>query len=110
MTYPHKPGHAPDSATSREAADRLSHSDLFNSVLDFIYVSNADGCTVDEALKFMETKMQRTFDRTTIGARFTEARLNGFIEDTGKTRLTPRLRRASVYRITVKGRDRVLNG
>ena len=99
MNYPHSPGFAANSDTSREAADRLTSKDeLQGFILNYLQHSCIyTGSTVDEAKERCESHFERTFDRSTIAARFTELTEAGQIVLTAEKRLTPRRRKAGVY-------------
>jgi hypothetical protein len=99
MMYPHSPGFAANSDTSREAADRLTSKDeLQGFILNYLqHGCIYTGSTVDEAKERCESHFERTFDRSTIAARFTELTEEGLIVLTAEKRLTPRRRKAGVY-------------
>lgn len=110
MSYPNSPGYAQGSATSKAAADSLTgHGEVASVVLRAVRDALNHGMTVDEAKIIVERALERDFDRSTVAARFTELKMNGMIEETPATRPTPRGRSATVFRITIKGRDFVLN-
>ena len=110
MTYPNSPGYASGSATSRMAAEQLTgRGEIVMAVLRRLYVAANTGRTVDELKASIEATMERTFDRTTIGARVTELQALGYVQPTNDTRKTPRGRQATVFKITVKGMDYCLN-
>lgn len=110
MNYPNSPGYARKSDTSREAAESLSgHRELSLTVLKVIYAAANHGLIVDEAKVIVERAMERDFDRSTIAARFSELKNQGYIEETAERRKTQRQKNATVFRITIKGRDRALN-
>lgn len=110
MTYPFTTGFAKGSATSKAAADSLQSRDAVAfAVLQALYVVGAHGYIVDEAKPIVEHALGRDFDRSTVAARFTELKEMGYIEETSATRQTPRGRQAAVHKISIKGRDAVLN-
>lgn len=110
MTYPNTPGFAKWSDTSKEAADLLTDKpQIWYCILNAIKSSNNHGLTVDEVKPMVQWLMQRDFDRSTIAARFTEMKELGYLEETDERRPTPRGRSATVFKITIKGRDYLLN-
>lgn len=110
MTYPNTPGFAKGSDTSREAAEQLTDKPkIWWSILNSIKSANSHGLTVDEVKPMIQWLMQRDFDRSTVAARFTEMKELGYLEETDERRPTPRGRSATVWKITVKGRDFLLN-
>lgn len=109
MTYPNSPGYAQNSATSRSAAEQLTgRGEIASAVLNSFYMS-AVGRTVDELKTSIEAALGRDFDRTTIGARVTELKAEGMVEETPMTRTSARGRQVTVFRLTIKGRDYCLN-
>lgn len=109
MTYPNSPGYAKGSATSKAAADSLPDlTPMCRDILKELY-TRPNGLIVDEVKQGLELSSLRTFDRSTIAARFTELTERSFIKETEYTRKTPRGRQATVYVITIKGRDFLLN-
>ncbi len=99
MSYPETPGFAKHSETSKEAADLLTNKDeLQGFIINYLQHSCIyGGSTVDEAKDRCEQHFERTFDRSTIAARFTELTEEGVIVLTSEKRLTPRRRKAGVY-------------
>ncbi len=92
-TYPDRPGHVRGSDTSEAAAGSLDESTLSRlrrKVHAFIAM-RADGATCDEVEIALDLRHQ------TASARVRELVLGGFIEDTGRRRLTSSGRRARVY-------------
>lgn len=110
MSYPQSPGYAKNSDTSKAAAHALTgHGAVSSAVLRAIRDAGNHGMIVDEAKIIIERVFERDFDRSTVAARFTELKEGGMIEETNATRPTPRGRQATVFKITIKGRDFVLN-
>lgn len=110
MTYPNTPGYAQGSTTSKAAAESLvGHGEVAAAVLRAVKGALNHGLTVDEAKIIIERGLERDFDRSTVAARFTELKMNGMIQETPRTRPTPRGRQATVFTITIKGRDFLLN-
>ena len=108
MTYPSSPGYS-NNTTSRAAAESLPDmSDMKQRIINILYNASC-GRTVDELRVELESDLKRTFDRTTIGARMTEMVMQGYIRETYETRLTPRNRQATVYKIDRKGQSFWLN-
>lgn len=96
--YPESPGYARNSETSQEAAINLKSKDyLYSTILSNMKGMAEYGVIVDEALEVCQKCHNRTYDRSTIAARFTELEAQGRIIRTNKTRKTPRNRKASVY-------------
>lgn len=96
--YPAGPGYARDSETSRVAAERLtSHEAIYDTCLQFILDAGHYGATVDDAWKHCEAEHRKTYDRTTIGARFTKMLKDGKIVKTELTRPTRHDRPATVH-------------
>ena len=111
MNYPNSPGYAQGSATSKAAAEALSgHGEISSAVLRAVRDAGSHGLIVDEGKIIIERALERDFDRSTIAARFTELKILGLIEETNQRRKTPRERMAAVFKITIAGRDRCLNG
>lgn len=107
--YKNSAGYATGSDTSRQAAQSLfQRGSLQFEVLKALYENHA-GMVVDDALIHMRNVMKRDFDRSTIGARFTELKDAGLIEATSGRGITARGKSAVVYKITIKGRDYILN-
>lgn len=98
MTYPETPGYSRHSKTSKEASKKLKSKDaLYSLILNHMVSVNTYGSTVDEMLAVCEKQHNRSYDRSTIAARFTELELSKRIVKTNKTRKTPRNRNATVY-------------
>ena len=76
--YPREAGYAKGSETSREASEKLtSKQAISDAVLRLVDGSGAFGITVDDAREKIEVILNKKFERSTIGARFTElSRLN----------------------------------
>ncbi len=109
MNYPNSPGYAQGSETSRAAAESLSgHSELCLNILAVLR-SSVSGLIVDDVKAMVERNLERSFDRSTIAARFTELKERGMIYETAETKKTPRGRAATVFKLTIKGRDHILN-
>lgn len=109
MTYPNTPGHAAGSATSQAAAETLyDREGLHFFVLSCLYMTPS-GLIVDEVKLQLEHEKGRTFDRSTVAARFTELKAQEMIIETADTRTSNRGKAASVWKLTTKGRDYVLN-
>lgn len=109
MNYPQSPGYAKGSDTSKAAAESLYNRDgLHFSVLQALY-SAPNGLIVDQVKFIMQKAMNREFDRSTIAARFTELETAGMITSTELRGVTLRGKPATIYKITIKGRDFVLN-
>ena len=109
MTYPNTPGHAKGSATSENAARTLyDREGIHFGILISLYAVPV-GLNVDDARRVVETSRKRDFDRSTIAARFTELEAAGMIKATDKTAPSRRGKPATVYTLTIKGRDYVLN-
>lgn len=109
MSYPQSPGYAQGSATSREAAESLYNRDgLHFGVLNALY-NNPHGLVVDDVKSLMQKSMNREFDRSTIAARFTELQAAGMLQETDLRGVTARGKSATIYKLTIKGRDFVLN-
>lgn len=98
MTYPSTPGYARNSETSKEAAEKLtSRDELRGLIIKHLSFMAYQGATVDEAKASCEATTGRSFDRSTVAARFTEMTEEGLIVVTRETRKTPRDRNAYVY-------------
>lgn len=98
MGYPDTPGYARHSDTSKEAAENLTGKDaLYSTILNYMRGLGYFGAIVDEALEVCEKCHARSYDRSTIAARFTELEAQGRIMRTNQTRKTARNRNASVY-------------
>lgn len=97
--YPNGPGYARGSDTSREAAERLTARTFIHDAVIELLEGRADGLIVDEVRAVMERRLGRKFDRTTIGARFTELEKLGRIIKTDEKRQTPMGRNAAVYKL-----------
>ncbi len=109
MTYPNSPGYAQGSATSKAAAESLYNRDgLHYAVLNSLY-NNHHGLVVDDVKRLMQVSMKREFDRSTIAARFTELEAAGMLIATEERGRTARGKSATIYKLTIKGRDFVLN-
>ncbi len=110
MTYPNSPGYAKGSDTSKAAAESLStHGELSFAVLRAVRNAGSIGIIVDDAKALVEDELGRSFDRSTVAARFTELKAQEMIEETDQRRMTPRDRMATVFKITLKGRNYFIN-
>ena len=109
MTYPQTTGYAKGSDTSKAAAESLYNRDgLHFGVLNALY-NNPHGLVVDDVKRLMQAQMKREFDRSTIAARFTELQAAGMLQETELRGVTARGKSATIYKLTIKGRDFVLN-
>lgn len=109
MTYPNSPGYAKGSETSQAAAETLYNREgLHFAVLQCLY-NKAQGLVVDDVKYLVQRSMGRDFDRSTVAARFTELEAQGLIESTDQRGVTARGKSATIYKITIKGRDFILN-
>lgn len=98
MTYPNTAGYAKHSKTSKEAAERLiSKKPISDTIMKVLHNIGHQGLTVDEAKVHCEIEHGRKYDRTTIGARFTELCHKNLIKKTDRERKTPHNRMATVY-------------
>lgn len=109
MTYPNTPGFAKGSATSENAARTLYDRDSIQFGILISLYAVPGGLNVDDTRKQVEVARKRDFDRSTIAARFTELEAAGMIQATDKTAPSRRGKPATVYKLTTKGRDFVLN-
>lgn len=98
--YPRGPGFQKNSDTSREAAKRLtSRESIETEVIKLVEESGAHGVTVDEARDIIQRRLGREFERTSIGARFTELESQGRIVKAGQ-RNNGRGRNVNYYKIS----------
>lgn len=96
MTFPHSPGFARNSDTSRQAAETLSNKDKMQRLIIEYMGIMPGGITPDEAKSYLERILDREFDRSTVAARFTELKELGRIIETAERRKTPRGKPAAV--------------
>lgn len=109
MTYKNSPGFAAGSATSKNAAATLYDRDGIQFGIMTALYAVPTGLNVDDARRVVETARRRDFDRSTIAARFTELEAAGMVAATDKTSPSRRGKPSTVYKLTIKGRDYVLN-
>lgn len=109
MTYPHTAGYAKNSETSKEAAESVYDREGLQFSVMAILFNNPLGLVVDDVKMVVEKIKGRTFDRSTIAARFTELKLAEMIEETQYYGKTARGKKAVIYKLTTKGRDYILN-
>lgn len=96
--YPKGPGFARGSDTSLYAAETLtSHEAIYDTCLQFIKDAGHYGATVDDAWAHCEKEHRKTYDRTTVGARFTKLLSDGKILKTEMRRPTRHGKPATVH-------------
>jgi transcription initiation factor IIE alpha subunit len=95
--YPEVPGHVRNSATSKAAADSIGSKklgDLHRRV--YSYIKRTGGCTDEEGQNAL------ALAQNTYRPRRRELELQGYLIDSGKTRLTRSGRKAVIWTITDK--------
>ncbi len=107
--YSQSAGYAKGSDTSRAAAETLYDRDgLQFFVLAFLYM-HSQGLVVDDVKKAAQTRFKRDYDRSTIAARFTELEAAEMIRATDERGKSARGKSATIYKITRKGMDYIIN-
>lgn len=100
--YPAAAGYAKGSDTSKEAAVRLTTKKALHEIILGVLAVSPAGMTVDEMKPIVEMRLGRSFDRSTVAARFTELKSEAWgaaIVETPETRISPMNRPAHVHKI-----------
>ena len=91
MTYPHDVGFQKTSETSFQAARKCGKTAavIETAVIQHLMLCRHYGSTVGEAREKIQEWSRKSYDRSTIGARFTELKHRGEIVMTEQTRKDP---------------------